>query len=84
MIGTSAMGWREKDAMKKAKKADPENFDKNKYIQQFRIEQSKNLPWGSKNSPHKSYFKAIKLFFGGGRELRDFLLSNGIIKIEKL
>lgn len=57
------------------------NFNKLEYIQKLKDSRLEEMGskgnWGDK----KQYFKAIKMVFGDGPSLRDFLLDNGIAKI---
>lgn len=57
------------------------NFDKKVYVEECKAsrleEMGRKGNWGDK----KQYFKAIKMVFGDGPSLRDFLIQNGIVKI---
>lgn len=59
-------------------------LDEQKLIEQYQKENEGvgyRAQWSGANT---KYFEAIKMFFKGGRELRDFLLNNGILTIEQL
>lgn len=60
-------------------------FDKKKFLQKEKEKLAKNIgnmaSWGGKDT---SYFKAMKMVFGGGKELRDFLIKNKIVEIIQL
>lgn len=64
-------------------KYDP-NFDKKKFIADKHNEELKRMGTYHNWTKNPNYFKAIKMIFKGGRELRDFLLENGIVTIEKI
>lgn len=60
--------------------------DKQAYIDELMSDKNKlgtRALWGS-GKDNVAYFEAIRKFFKGGRELRDFLVKNGIVKIELL
>lgn len=64
------------------------NFDLKKFKREARDrkakEMSEKVGYHARNNGNLEYFKAMKKFFSGGRELRDFLLKNNIIEIVEL
>lgn len=61
------------------------NFDTKKYIKDLKEKTSKEIgQYANYWNNNKSYFRALKSFFGGGNELRDFLIENKVIQIMKL
>lgn len=56
-------------------------FNKNEYIKEC---EKKNNRIGYYGKSDENYFTAVKSFFRGGKELRDFLLENKIVEIVKI
>lgn len=58
--------------------------DEQELIKQYKKENEAvgyRAQWSGANT---KYFEAIKMFFKGGKELRDFLINNNILTIEQL
>jgi len=63
-------------------------FDKKKFLQKEKEKQAKEIGhratgWGS-TKDNVPYFRAMKMVFGGGKELRDFLVKNKIVEFVQL
>ncbi len=79
-------GWMYSFARPNGKEYDYDpQFDEKKFLQKEKEKLAKNVghmaSWGGKDT---SYFKAMKMVFGGGKELRDFLIKNKIVEIIQL
>jgi hypothetical protein len=59
-------------------------FDKKKFLQVEKEKIAKDVGGLGNHSKNTSYFKAMKMVFGGGKELRDFLIKNKIVEIIQL
>lgn len=60
-------------------------FNKKKYFNGVKIQHSeKHLGNNVYNGQNKNYLGVIKSFFGGGKELRDFLIENNIVEIVQI